>query len=82
MRAEVLGVSADKVFETLEVYVGSAFVNEFNLLGRTYRVTAQADGKFRQNLRDIANLKTRNDAGAMVPIGAVASFATSPAPTG
>ena len=74
VRAEMLGVSADKVFETLEVYVGSAFVNEFNLLGRTYRVTAQADGKFRQNLRDIANLKTRNDAGAMVPIGAVASF--------
>jgi hydrophobe/amphiphile efflux-1 (HAE1) family protein len=74
VRAEMLGVSADKVFETLEVYVGSAFVNEFNLLGRTYRVTAQADGKFRQNLRDIANLKTRNEAGAMVPIGAVASF--------
>ncbi|HUL06134.1 MAG TPA: efflux RND transporter permease subunit, partial [Candidatus Acidoferrum sp.] len=74
VRAEMLGVSADKVFETLEVYVGSAFVNDFNLLGRTYRVTAQADGKFRQNLRDIANLKTRNDAGAMVPIGSVASF--------
>jgi len=74
VRAEMLGVSADKVFETLEVYVGSVFVNEFNLLGRTYRVTAQADGKFRQSLRDIANLKTRNAAGAMVPIGAVASF--------
>jgi HAE1 family hydrophobic/amphiphilic exporter-1 len=74
VRAEMLGVSADKVFETLEVYVGSAFVNEFNLLGRTYRVTAQADGKFRQNLRDIANLKTRNESGAMVPIGAVTAF--------
>jgi hydrophobe/amphiphile efflux-1 (HAE1) family protein len=74
VRAEMLGVSADKVFETLEVYVGSTFVNDFNLLGRTYRVTAQADGKFRQNLRDIANLKTRNEAGAMVPIGSVASF--------
>jgi HAE1 family hydrophobic/amphiphilic exporter-1 len=74
VRAEMLGVSADKVFETLEVYVGSAFVNDFNLLGRTYRVTAQADGKFRQNLHDIENLKTRNAAGAMVPIGAVASF--------
>ncbi len=74
VRAEMLGVPAEKVFETLEVYVGSAFVNEFNLLGRTYHVTAQADGKFRQNLRDIANLKTRNDAGAMVPIGSVAAF--------
>jgi HAE1 family hydrophobic/amphiphilic exporter-1 len=70
----MLGVTADQVFQSLEIYVGSTFVNEFNYLGRTYRVTAQADGKFRQNLRDIANLKTRNDTGAMVPIGAVASF--------
>ena len=74
VRAEMLGVTADQVFETLEVYVGSAFVNDFNLLGRTYRVTAQADGKFRQDIRDIANLKTRNAAGKMVPIGAVTTF--------
>jgi HAE1 family hydrophobic/amphiphilic exporter-1 len=73
-KAEMLGVSADQVFKTLEVYVGSSFVNEFNYLGRTYRVTAQADGAFRQNLHDIANLKTRNMAGDMVPLGAVASF--------
>src|SRR5262249_39483942 len=71
---EMLSVPAERVFETLEVYVGSAFVNEFNYLGRTYRVTAQADGRFRQDLHDIANLKTRNDGGDMVPIGAVASF--------
>jgi HAE1 family hydrophobic/amphiphilic exporter-1 len=74
VRAEMLGVPASRVFETLEVYVGSAFVNEFNLLGRTFRVTAQADGEFRQEIRDIANLKTRNDSGEMVPIGSVASF--------
>jgi len=74
VRAEMLGVPANRVFETLEVYVGSAFVNEFNYLGRTFRVTAQADGRFRQDIRDIANLKTRNDSGAMVPIGSVASF--------
>jgi HAE1 family hydrophobic/amphiphilic exporter-1 len=74
VRAEMLGVPANRVFETLEVYVGSAFVNEFNILGRTFRVTAQADGQFRQDIRDIANLKTRNDSGAMVPIGSVASF--------
>ena len=74
VRAEMLGVSADRVFETLEVYVGSAYVNDFNYLGRTYRVTAQADGKFRRDPRDIANLKTRNDSGEMVPIGSVASF--------
>jgi len=74
VRAEMLGVSADRVFEALEVYVGSAFVNEFNLLGRTYRVTAQADGKFRQDIPAIADLKTRNDRGAMVPIGSVTTF--------
>jgi len=74
VRAEMLGVTADRVFEALEVYVGSIFVNEFNLLGRTYRVTAQADGQFRQDIRDIADLKTRNDSGAMVPIGAVTNF--------
>lgn len=73
-RAEMLGVTADQVFQTLEIYVGSTFVNEFNYLGRTYRVTAQADGKFRQDLHDIANLKTRNDQGEMVPLGSVASF--------
>jgi HAE1 family hydrophobic/amphiphilic exporter-1 len=74
VKAEMLGVTPDRVFETLEVYLGSTFVNEFNLLGRTYRVTAQADGAFRQEIGAIANLKTRNDAGAMVPIGSVAEF--------
>ncbi len=73
-RAEMLSVPADRVFETLEIYVGSSYVNEFNYLGRTYRVTAQADGAYRQNLAEIANLKTRNDQGQMVPIGSVASF--------
>ncbi|HEY4163808.1 MAG TPA: multidrug efflux RND transporter permease subunit [Dongiaceae bacterium] len=73
-RAEMLGVTANQVFETLEVYVGSSYVNDFNYLGRTYRVTAQADGKFRENLHDIANLKTRNAAGEMVPLGSVTAF--------
>jgi len=49
-------------------------VNDFNFLGRTYRVTAQADGQFRQDLHAIAQLKTRNAAGEMVPLGSVASF--------
>jgi HAE1 family hydrophobic/amphiphilic exporter-1 len=74
VKAEMLGVPADRVFETLETYVGSTYVNDFNYLGRTYRVTAQADGRFRQRLRDISNLKTRNDRGEMVPIGSVAAF--------
>jgi len=80
LRAQMLGVSADRVFETLEVYLGSTFVNEFNFLGRTYRVTAQADGTFRDDPRDIANLKTRNDRGEMVPIGSVAELRDTTGP--
>ena len=74
VRAEMLGVNADDVFQTLEVYLGSQYVNDFNFLGRTYRVTAQADGKFRQDLHAISQLKTRNSKGQMVPLGSVASF--------
>jgi hydrophobe/amphiphile efflux-1 (HAE1) family protein len=74
VKAEMLAVPTDKVFEALEVYLGSVFVNNFNYLGRTYQVTAQADGPFRQTIADIANLKTRNSSGHMVPIGAVTTF--------
>ena len=74
VRAEMLGVNADDVFQTLEVYLGSQYVNDFNFLGRTYRVTAQADGKFRQDLHAISQLKTRNANGEMVPLGSVAAF--------
>ena len=74
VKAEKLGVSPDKVFEALQVYLGSAYVNDFNYLGRTYEVLAQADGRFRNTAADIARLKTRNAAGDMVPIGSVASF--------
>ncbi len=73
-KAEQLGVPIGRVFETLSVYMGSAFVNDFNLLGRTYRVTAQADNPYRLSLSDVANLKTRNITGEMVPIGSVATF--------
>jgi hydrophobe/amphiphile efflux-1 (HAE1) family protein len=73
-KAEQLGVPISRVFETLTVYMGSSFVNDFNLLGRTYRVTAQADNPYRLTLADVANLKTRNITGEMVPIGSVATF--------
>jgi len=74
VRAEMLGVNTDDIFRTLEIYLGSQYVNDFNFLGRTYRVTAQADGNFRQDLHAISELKTRNAAGEMVPLGSVASF--------
>ncbi|MGR8919676.1 MAG: efflux RND transporter permease subunit [Gammaproteobacteria bacterium] len=74
IRAEKLEVPAERVLETLEVYLGSAYVNDFNLLGRTFRVTAQAEGSYRDQRDDILKLRTRSDRGAMVPIGSVTSF--------
>jgi len=74
VKAQMLGVPPSRLFSALNVYLGSQFINDFNLLGRTYRVTAQADGQFRENPRSIANLKTRSDSGKMTPIGAIANF--------
>jgi len=74
VKSEMLGVPPARVFEALEVYLGSAFVNDFNFLGRTYRVTAQADGEFRDDLADVATFRARSNSGEMVPIGSVATF--------
>ena len=71
-KAQKLGVTPSQVFEAMQVYLGSAYINDFNYLGRTYEVTAQADAKFRTSTDDIARLKTRNASGEMVPIGSVA----------
>jgi HAE1 family hydrophobic/amphiphilic exporter-1 len=73
-KAEMLGVPITRFFDTLSTYMGSTFVNDFNILGRTYRVTAQADNPFRLSVRDVENLRTRSNAGDMVPLGAVATF--------
>jgi HAE1 family hydrophobic/amphiphilic exporter-1 len=74
VKAEMLGVPASRVFETLEVYLGSSYVNDFNFLGRTFQVRAQADGAFRQDPATIAGFKTRSETGAMVPLSSVATF--------
>jgi hydrophobe/amphiphile efflux-1 (HAE1) family protein len=79
-KAEQLGVPIASVFQTLSVYMGSAYVNDFNILGRTYRVTAQADNPYRLSVRDVANLKTRSTSGEMVPIGSVATFSDTTGP--
>jgi hydrophobe/amphiphile efflux-1 (HAE1) family protein len=73
-KADLLGVPPERVFEALQVYLGSTFINDFNLLGRTYRVTAQADAPYRANEADIANLRTRSNSGAMVPLGSMTTF--------
>jgi hydrophobe/amphiphile efflux-1 (HAE1) family protein len=71
-KAEKVGLTPTDVFSTLQVYLGSQYVNDFNYLGRTYEVIAQADGQFRGSRNDITGLKARNAAGDMVPIGTVA----------
>jgi hydrophobe/amphiphile efflux-1 (HAE1) family protein/NodT family efflux transporter outer membrane factor (OMF) lipoprotein len=68
-KAKTEGVPLSNVFDALQIYLGSLYVNDFNDFGRTYEVIAQADSQFREHPEDIVNLKTRNDQGQMVPLG-------------
>lgn len=70
-KAKKLNVPLNNIFDTLQIYLGSAYVNDFNLFGRTYQVTAQAEGPFRNEAEDIAELKTRSASGAIVPLGSL-----------
>ena len=70
-RAKTYGVALTDVFETLQVYLGSLYVNDFNRFGRTYQVNVQAESRFRLQPEQIAGLKTRNAAGAMTPLGSL-----------
>jgi multidrug efflux pump len=79
-QAKAQGVALTDLFETLQVYLGSQYVNDFNSFGRTYRVMAQADGRFRNAPEDIGKLKTRNVDGAMVPIASMVHIAESYGP--
>lgn len=74
VKAEKVGLTPTDVFSTLQVYLGSQYVNDFNYLGRTYQVIVQADGQFRHAPQDITRLKARNQSGEMVPIGTVAQM--------
>jgi hydrophobe/amphiphile efflux-1 (HAE1) family protein len=67
-KAKLLGLSLPDVFNTLQIYLGSLYVNNFNLYGRTFRVTIQADKKARGNSRDLSRLYVRNVSGGMVPL--------------
>ena len=80
VKAEKVGLTPSDVFNTLEVYLGSEYVNDFNLLGRTYEVIVQADGRFRRDSQDLTRLKARNAAGEMVPIGTVAELKSTTIP--
>jgi len=74
VKAQKLGVPIANVNETIQTYFGSTYVNDFNLFGRTYHVTAQADLPFRKERSDLARLRTRNAAGDMVMLGSVVDF--------
>ena len=80
-RALMMGVQPGDVFNTLGVYLGSAYVNDFNYLGRTLRVTAQAEPSARDDIADIAALETRSASGAMVPIGSIATLREESGPS-
>jgi multidrug efflux pump len=71
VKAKSQGVPLANVFDTMQIYLGSLYVNDFNRFGRTYQVIAQADAKFRDRPEDIPQLKTRNARGEMVPLGAL-----------
>jgi multidrug efflux pump len=70
-KAQQLGVDVQDVFDTMQTYLGSIYVDDFNRFGRTYEVIAQADTPFRSQPEDILRLKTRNAAGEMVPFGSI-----------
>ncbi|MFZ2278041.1 MAG: multidrug efflux RND transporter permease subunit [Prosthecobacter sp.] len=70
-QAKTMGVSLADLNEALQVYLGSVYVNDFNLFGRTYQVTAQAEPAFRKDPADVGRIKIRNQAGEMVPLAAL-----------
>ena len=72
IRAKAMDVPLKDVFETLQIYLGSLYINDLNAFGRTYQVVAQADADFRMRPNDITELKSKNSAGGMVPLGAIA----------
>jgi len=76
-KAKMQGVSLAGLYETLQVNLGSLYVNDFNRFGRTYQVVAQAESRFRDDVGDITRLKTRNAAGEMVPVGSLVKVTES-----
>ncbi|MFM0517609.1 MULTISPECIES: efflux RND transporter permease subunit [Caballeronia] len=74
LKAEKIGLTPTDVFSTMELYLGSQYVNDFNFMGRTYQVRVQGDEAFRRTPEDIGRLKVRNASGDMVPISSVATF--------
>ncbi len=70
-KAKTYGIPLGDVFDTMQVYLGSLYVNDFNRFGRTYQVNVQAESSYRLHPEDISHLRTRNLAGEMIPLGSV-----------
>lgn len=81
IKTQTLHVTTDQVFSTLSSYLGSSYVNQFNKFGRTFQVYAQADSQFRLTTRDIENLTVRNQQGAMIPLGTIATITPTVGPS-
>ncbi|HEU5047193.1 MAG TPA: multidrug efflux RND transporter permease subunit [Rickettsiales bacterium] len=79
-KAMQLGVDVQDVFNTMQIYLGSLYINDFNKFGRTYEVIAQADKQFRSKPDDIKKLQTRNADGKMVPLGAIVNVSETTGP--
>ena len=80
IKAMQLGVEVQDIFDTMQTYLGSIYVNDFNRFGRTYEVIAQADTPFRSRADDILRLQVRNSSGKMVPLGAVVDVSQTTGP--
>jgi hydrophobe/amphiphile efflux-1 (HAE1) family protein len=79
-KARQLGVNVQDVFDAMQIYLGSLYVNDFNKFGRTYEIIAQADREFRSRPDDILRLQTRNFEGHMVPLGAMVHVSETTGP--
>jgi hydrophobe/amphiphile efflux-1 (HAE1) family protein len=73
-KAQMLKVPVTNIFEAMRVFMGSAYVNDFNMFGRTYRVTAQADGDYRLDSESVSKIRVRSAEGHMVPLGSLVTF--------
>jgi multidrug efflux pump len=77
IKAKQLGINIKELFDTMQVYLGSLYINDFNHFGRTFKVIAQADMEFRNTASDVLGLKVRNDQYQMVPLGSVLTLEDS-----
>jgi hydrophobe/amphiphile efflux-1 (HAE1) family protein len=79
-KAQLLGINVPDVFAALQIYLGSSYVNDFNLFGRTYRVVAQASSEYRADTKDVLNIRVRNSTGDTVPLGAFTTVSSITGP--